>query len=131
MENTSQRRRDILASNLLFASLVLSLSASIIQPYLPHQPPRIYTLGSITAVATVYLLRGMLYYAVRLGKPWAKKLLLAMFLFNIVAAIVVFTNPLMQQLASRPSELVPVLIVQSLLALALVLLFKKPTLRVV
>ncbi|MBJ6141773.1 hypothetical protein JAO77_00170 [Hymenobacter sp. BT559] len=130
MENAPHRRRDVLASNLLFATLVLSFGALLIPSYLPHPPPRIYTLGSVTMLTTVYLLRGLLYYAIRLGKQWAKYVLLAGFLFDVVAAIIIFTNPLMQLLATRPEELVPVLIEKALIMLALVLLFKKPTLQV-
>ena len=81
-------------------------------------------------LAMVYLLRGLLYYAIRLGKLWAKYVVLALLFFDVVGAIIVFTNPLMRQLASRPAELVPVLIVKALIALALVLLFKKPTSQV-
>jgi hypothetical protein len=130
MENAPQRRRGVLASNLLFATLVLSLGALLIQSYLPHPPPRIYTLGSVSLLAAVYLLRGLLYYAIRLGKLWAKYVLLAAFLVEVVAAIIIFTNPLMRLLASRPAELVPVLMEKALIALALVLLFKQPTSQV-
>jgi hypothetical protein len=74
----------------------------------------------------VYLLRGLLYYVIRLGKQWAKYVLLAAFLFDVVGAIIVFTNPLIRLLASRPAELVPVLMEKALIALALVFLFRKP-----
>jgi hypothetical protein len=131
MENTSQRRRDILASNLLFTTLALTLVASLIQSYLPNPLHRTYTLGSTTMLATVYLLRGMLYYAIRLGKLWAKKVLLAVFLFNVILSVIVYsTNPLMRRLAARPDELVPTIIVELLIVLALVLLFKKRTSQV-
>jgi hypothetical protein len=130
MEDASQRRRDILASNLLFASLVFSLGTLLIPSYLPHPPPRIYTLGSVTLLAITYLLRGLLYYAIRLGKQWAKYVLLAGLLFDVVGAIIVFTNPVVRLLATRPAELIPALIGKALIALALVLLFKKPTSQV-
>lgn len=130
MENAPPRRRDILASSLLFASLVLSTGALLMQSYLPHPPPRNYTLGSVTLLAMVYLLRGILYYAIRLGKQWAKYVVLAGFLLDVVAAVIIFTNPLMRLLATRPEELVPVLIEKALIALALVFLFKKPTSQV-
>jgi hypothetical protein len=130
MENAPPRRRDILVSNLLFATLVLALGALLIPSYLPYPPPRVYTLGSITMLVTVYLLRGLLYYAIRLGKLWAKYVLLAAFLVDVVGAIIVFTNPFMRLLASRPAELVPVLMEKALIALALALLFKKPTSQV-
>lgn len=131
MKNAPQRRRDVLASNLLFVTLALSLAALLIKPYLPHPLPRPYTPWSIALLAAVYLLRGMLYYAIRLGKLWAKKVLLAVFLLNVALAVIVYsTNPLMRRLAVRPDELVPTIIVELLVVLALILLFKKPTSQV-
>jgi hypothetical protein len=122
----SQHTRNVLASNLLFGTLVLSLTFSILESYLPHPLPRHYTPWTVAMLAAVYLLRALLYYAIRIDKQWAKKILLAIYLVNGALAVLFYsTNPLARQMARHPVEIFSTVIVEATVGIALILLFKK------
>lgn len=70
MESLDPHNRDILASNILFGALLFALVITVVRsPALFQQP---LTAGAILLSYTLY---GGLFYAIRLGKRWAKMLL--------------------------------------------------------
>ena len=102
---TTATKDDVLASNLLFGVLAISLIEQLAAAYLRNQDVYVYTPGQtisvasptnwfVTAAVWLPLLLGMLvaggsYYAVRKGKRWAKLLVLVAFLWSMYSSTVV------------------------------------------
>ncbi|MBF9238051.1 hypothetical protein I2I05_11660 [Hymenobacter sp. BT683] len=72
MEPLRLHNPEVSASTILFGGLFLSLVVTIIHPPALYQQP--VTFGGIVLYYSLY---GGLFYAIRMGKPWATKLFLA------------------------------------------------------
>lgn len=84
MNPTEQHRNAVLASNILYAGLGVSFLLSAIGLFTAQLPPGTWS-PLFGMVLLVHLLAALLYYAIRLGKRWAKLLLLLLVAFNVVS----------------------------------------------
>jgi hypothetical protein len=84
MQPVEQHQKDILASNILYASLGVSFLFSVLALFLVEAPPdtRSPLFGMLLLV---HLLEALLYYAIRLGKRWAKLLFLVLVVLNLIS----------------------------------------------
>lgn len=83
MTTLPQHRNDILASNLLFGFWMFSLIAEIVRTKVLHAAK----MSPLPAVVIVYSAYLGLYYAVRLGKRWAKVTLAVVFVLTIMVGV--------------------------------------------
>lgn len=130
MHPTPQRRREILASNILLAGLALSLLLwrfHLLEHPLPAtaKPLKWWMEGGFY-VATVGW-----YYAIRLGKQWAKYLLLAFFAAGLVLDLAYHPERLLHTWRTSWLAAASYAIGQGTQFWALVLLFSKPKLQVI
>ena len=83
-----QRKNDVLASNLLFGSLVLTIVIALIRhrimPANNHASDTLFAGG----LAVIALLYGLLFYAIRQGHYWAKVVLLLLFILAFTGSII-------------------------------------------
>jgi hypothetical protein len=136
-------RNDVLASNLLFATLAISLLEQLVAAYLRNRPLYVYTpsqtisLASptnwfVTAAVWTPLLLGMLlaglsYYLVRKGKLWAKIIVLVLFLWNLYSSTSIQDGVLLGVSLHYPLSWALLAWLKAALTLtALVLMFRKP-----
>ena len=83
MQTARAHKNNILASNLLFGFWAFSLMTEVVRT----KVLRAAEMSSLPAVVGVYLACIGLYYAIRLGKPWAKVILALLFVLAIVVGI--------------------------------------------
>lgn|GEM_PF-5265332 len=131
------RKNDVLASNLLFAFLAIAVVeqlvvSSIVRTSHPSKPvgtEDVWVNVALWAPLVLgWLAIGSCYYAIRKGKPWAKLLVLALFLWRVYSTTFLPGYILAGIAFNRLPEglqLVTLLKVALNLA-ALVLMFKKP-----
>lgn len=86
MQTVEQHPKDVLASNILYAALGVSFVLSVLGLFLIDAPEgtRSPLFGMILLVT---LLQALLYYAIRLGKRWAKLLLLLLVALTLVSTV--------------------------------------------
>jgi hypothetical protein len=84
MHPSEQHRNAVRASNILYAGLGVSFLLSAIGLFTAQLPPGTWS-PLFAVVLLVHLLDALLYYAIRLGKRWAKLLLLLFVAFNVVS----------------------------------------------
>jgi hypothetical protein len=134
MESTpQQRKQEIRASNILYIGLGVSLLLSIIGLLASKVPDTVAALPNVRArlfgmVLLMHLLEAVLYYAIRVGKRWARIVLLILLVLTILPVLQgdeeTFTNwrndgwSFVRQLISLITGV-----------WALVLLFRKPPLQ--
>jgi hypothetical protein len=83
METAQQRRTDILASNVLFGSLTFSIVILLLRIWIFKILPTSLHPAIWLTIATPIALCAGIYYAIRLGKHWAKLLLLLIFVLGL------------------------------------------------
>ncbi|RZK28247.1 MAG: hypothetical protein EOO63_11690 [Hymenobacter sp.] len=83
MHPIEQHRNAVRASNILYAGLGVSFLLSAIGLFTAKLPAGTWS-PLFGMVLLVHLLAALLYYAIRLGKRWAKLLLLLFVAFNVV-----------------------------------------------
>ena len=83
METAREYKNNILASNLLFGFWAFSLMTEVART----KVLRAAKMSPLPAVVGVYLAYLGLYYAIRLGKPWARVTLALLFVLTIVVGI--------------------------------------------
>lgn len=74
MKTTLLDKRDVLASNLLYIWLVVSFVSSVLRPLLHIVPPPRSALAPV-ALLLISLVYAGFFYAIRIGKRWARILL--------------------------------------------------------
>jgi hypothetical protein len=131
MQTNQLRRNDVLATNLLFGALaigtvIMFLRVAVFKADNPFLGTK--HIGSaviITSWVIGYALTIGLYYAVRLGKRWARTLLLISFVLNIVFAIF-YHDKLVRSLHTDLLYVLNYIVGYAIQIWALVLLFRKP-----
>ena len=83
MRTEQQQRNDILASKLLLGFWAFSLMTEVVRTKVLHTAEMSLPL----AVATIYLSYFGLYYAIRLGRRWARVVLVIIFILTIIVGI--------------------------------------------
>jgi len=100
MEHVQQRKREVLASNLLFASFILTLTFWLLKTYVLHKAPAPYRITNPWVVIPLDATTLGWFYAIRLGKRWAKILLLVILVITIPYIVLVKR----QEMLSRMQE---------------------------
>ena len=131
MQPVEQHQNDVLASNILYAGLGVSLLLSLIGLFTADVPPgtRSPLFGMLLLV---HLLDALLYYAIRLGKRWAKLLLLLLVAYNVVSTGWGLLNGDEEVLSGLRADVwgtVKEAIKLAADVVALVLLFRKPPIQ--
>jgi len=120
MESFRPRNHNILASNILFGGLLFALVVTVVRsPALFQQP---VTAG---AIILSYALYGGLFYAIRLGKRWAKTLFMVGMGLYIVYSLAYYENTI-QMLNKGVWLTVNYLVTVASRVLAFVILVKSP-----
>jgi hypothetical protein len=94
MEATQQRKNEVLASNILFGGLLLGAIILVLRvAVLKKENPFLGTKHIGASVIIIFWIIGYVfsiahYYAIRLGKRWAKILLLILFAANVLFSVV-------------------------------------------
>jgi hypothetical protein len=130
MHPTQQRRREILASNILFAGLAISLLFWRLHLLGHALPATTKPLKWWVEVGTYLVIVGW-YYAIRLGKQWAKYLLLALFVGSLVLNLTYHPERLLHTWRTSWLAAASYAIAQGAQLWALVLLFRKPRFQVI
>jgi hypothetical protein len=91
MRTTLLDKRDVLASNLLYVWLVVSLVSSVLRPLLHIVPPPRSALAPV-ALLLISLLYAGFFYAIRIGKRWARILLAVLSVVAIITNVAAFHN---------------------------------------
>jgi hypothetical protein len=81
----------VLASNLLYVWLVVSLVSSVLRPLLHIVPPPRSALAPV-ALLLISLLYAGFFYAIRIGKRWARILLAVLSVVAIITNVAAFHN---------------------------------------
>lgn len=136
MDTAQLRKNDVLATNLLFGVLAFGTIITFLRvvvfkadnPFLgtKHLGPAFI----ISAWVIGYALTIGLYYAIRLGKQWARILLLISFVLNIVF-VVFYHDKLVRSLHTDFLYVLNYTVGYAIQIWALVLLFKKPQVELV
>ncbi|MGI4867581.1 MAG: hypothetical protein ACRYFZ_26915 [Janthinobacterium lividum] len=124
MHPTQQRKREIQASNVLFAGLVLSLLLWRLHLAGHSLPATAKPLKWWLEVGAYLLIAGW-YYAIRLGKAWAKYLLLVLFVGSLVLNLTYHPERLLHTWRTSWLAAASYVIGQGTQLWALVLLFRK------
>jgi len=128
MQPVEQHRNEVLASNILYAGLGVSLLLSLIGLFTAEVPPGTQA-PLFGMLLLVYLLNALLCYAIRLGKRWAKLLLLLFVVYNVVSTGWAMSNGGEEVLIGLRADVwgtAKEVIELAADVVALVLLFRKP-----
>lgn len=86
MRTPEQHQNDVLASNILYGSLVISFIISLIGLFTVFLPSDVWP-PLFAMLLLGHLLSALLFYVIRLGKQWAKFLLLLLVGITIVSIV--------------------------------------------
>ena len=128
MQPVEQHRNEVLASNILYVGLGVSLLLSLIGLFTADMPPGAWS-PLFGMLLLVHLLNALLYYAIRLGKRWAKLLLLLLVAYKVVSTGWPLLNGDEEALSGLRADVwgsVKEAITFAADIMALVLLFRKP-----
>jgi hypothetical protein len=128
MRTAEQHRNDVLASNILYGSLAVSFLLSVMGLFIADAPPgtRSPMFGLLLLVHSV---EAGLYYAIRVGKPWAKILLLLLVGLSAISTVLPLLSgdqEALNQLREDTWGAVKEVIAFTADIVALVLLFRRP-----
>jgi hypothetical protein len=124
METAQQRRIDILASNVLFGSLLFSIAILLLRTWIfKLLPVSLHPAIWLTVLTPIALCAGI-YYAIRLGQHWAKLLLLLVFTLGVAFNVWDYRT-LVHSLHSDRLNVINYVVGYMCQVWALVLLFRK------
>ncbi|MBC8083042.1 MAG: hypothetical protein H7Z21_07500 [Hymenobacter sp.] len=120
-----QHKKDVLASNLLFGSLALTMAMALIRHHVLPAGNQASDARFTGGLAVVALLYSGLFYAIRRGHYWAKVMLLLLFLLALLGAVITY------QTTFSPKNLDPLNVASTLVhygvrVWVLLLLFRQP-----
>jgi hypothetical protein len=125
MDSIKQRYYDKLASNLLFAGIIIFTIISFFnKPGLFETP--YFREGKVAGFIVLALAGSFIiyhYYCIRKGKMWAKVFLAASFVLNLLFLILDFKG-MMQNALTTPLKVVNYIVDNSLRAIAIFLVFR-------
>ena len=125
METAQPPTNDILASNLLFGSLALTVTLALIRHHLlpaDNQASDTLLAGGLAVVALLY---SGLFYAIRRGHYWAKVMLLMLLVIGVLGSLINYHTTFSAK-NMDPLNVVSTLSHYGARIGALFLLFKKP-----
>ena len=125
MKTAQQPTTDVFASNLLFGSLVLTLTLTLIRHHvLPagNQASDALFAGGLAVAALLY---SGLFYAIRRGHYWAKVMLLMLLAMGVLGSLISYRTTFAAKNLD-PLNVMSTLIHYGARVWALLLLFKKP-----
>lgn len=129
METTPQRKNDILASNLLFGSLAFAIITKVVQFFVFHKPEPMFRNPMIWAIGFALALVVGHYYAIRLGKRWAKILFAVFFVISIVS-LFIHPGDVLQSMKTDLIHALELVVGWFCHITAMILLFKRARLQV-
>ena len=125
METAPPPTNDVLASNLLFGSLVLTVTLALIRHHLlpaGNQASDALFAGGLAVVAVLY---SGLFYAIRRGHYWAKVMLLMLLVLGVLGSLINYRTTFSAKNLD-PLNVISTFVHYGGRVWALLLLFKKP-----